>query len=172
MNNAETQKILEHIKTMYGKEYTPDTIKLWAGTLQDISFSEASYALVAWFQTEHWAPWPSDIRAKVYNLKTGPDALASQAWEQLLRALRNAYAPESEKVWEELPDITKQIVGGYATFRAWGNTENSSLESVQRPMFIKRFEELQKRVRKEGSAQERFREPLPSLMTAEQKTID
>ena len=172
MNNAETQKILEHIKTMYGKEYTPDTIKLWAGTLQDISFSEASYALVSWFQTEHWPPLPADIRTKVYNLKTQPDVLASQAWEQLLRALRNAYAPESERVWNELPDITKQIVGGYATFRAWGNTETASMESVQRPMFVKRFEELQNRIRKEGSAQERFREPLPSLMTAEQKTID
>ena len=172
MNNIETQKILEHIKTMYGKEYTPDTIKLWTGTLQDISFSDASYALVSWFQTEHWAPLPADIRAKVYNLKTEPDVLASQAWDQLLRALRNAYAPESERIWNELPDITKQIVGGYATFRAWGNTETASLESVQRPMFVKRFEELQKRVRKEGSAQERFREPLPSLMTAEQKTID
>ena len=172
MNNIETQQILEHIKTMYGKDYTTDTIKLWTGTLQDISFSDASYALVSWFQTEHWAPLPADIRAKVYNLKTEPDVLASQAWDQLLRALRNAYAPESERIWNELPDITKQIVGGYATFRAWGNTETASLESVQRPMFVKRFEELQKRVRKEGSAQERFREPLPSLMTAEQKTID
>ena len=172
MNNIETQQILEHIKTMYGKDYTPDTIKLWTLTMQDISFTEASFALVSWFETEHWPPLPADIRAKIYNLKAEPDVLASQAWEQLLRALRNAYAPESEKIWNELPETTKQCVGGYATFRAWGNTENSSLESVQRPMFIKRFEELQKRIRKEGSAQERFREPLPSLMTAEQKTID
>lgn len=171
MNNAEAQQILEHIKTMYGKEYTPDTIKLWTLTMQDISFTEASYALVSWFGAEHWPPLPADIRAKVYNLKTEPDELASQAWEQLLRALRNAYAPESERVWNELPDITKQIVGGYATFRAWGNTETSSLESVQRPMFVKRFEEMQKRIRKEGANIERFREPLPSLMTAEHTAI-
>ena len=166
MNNAETQQILEHIKTMYGKAYTADTIRLWTMTLQDVPFNDASYALVAWFQTEHWAPLPSDIRAKVYNLKTGPDALASQAWEQLLRALRNAYAPESEKVWEELPEATKTIVGGYATFKAWGNTETTSLESVQRPMFIKRFEELQARNRKEGAAQPKFREPIPALPNA------
>lgn len=172
MNNTETQKILEHIKTMYGKEYTPDTIKLWTGTLQDISFSDASYALVSWFQTEHWPPLPADIRAKVYNLKTEPDVLASQAWDQLLRALRNAYAPESEKIWNELPDITKQIVGGYATFRAWGNTETASLESVQRPMFMKRFEELQNRIRKEGAVMERFREPLPALKGSEHTAIE
>ena len=163
MNNAETQQILEHIKTMYHKEYNVNTIKLWTMTLQDIQYSDASYALVSWFQTEHFAPLPSDIRAKVYNLKTGPDTLASQAWEQLLRALRNAYAPESEQVWNELPEITKEIVGGYATFRAWGNTDTGSLESVQRPMFTKRFEELQRRTRKEGAAQPQFREPLPAL---------
>jgi hypothetical protein len=172
MNNAETQKILEHIKTMYGKEYTPDTIKLWAGTLQDISFTEASYALVSWFQTEHWPPLPADIREKVYNLKTEPDVLASQAWDQLLRALRNAYAPESEKIWNELPDITKQIVGGYATFRAWGNTETASLETVQRPMFMKRFEELQRRIRKEAAVDEKFREPLPALSGSEHTAIE
>ena len=85
--------------------------------------------------------------------------LASQAWDQLLRALRNAYAPESERIWNELPEITKQIVGGYATFRAWGNTETASLETVQRPMFMKRFEELQSRIRKEAAVDEKFREP-------------
>ena len=172
MNNAETQKILEHIKTMYGKEYNADTIKLWTFTMQDISFNDASYALVSWFQTEHWPPLPADIRAKVYNLNTEPDVLASQAWEQLLRARRNAYAPESERVWNELPDITKQIVGGYATFRAWGNTETSSLESVQRPMFVKRFEELQSRIRKEGAVMERFREPIPALHGSEHTAIE
>lgn len=172
MNNAETQKILEHIKTMYGKDYTPDTIKLWAGTLQDISFTEASYALVSWFKHEHWPPLPADIREKVYNLKSEPDVLASQAWDQLLRALRNAYAPESERIWNELPEITKQIVGGYATFRAWGNTETASLETVQRPMFMKRFEELQRRIRKEAAVDEKFREPLPALPGSEHKAIE
>ena len=89
-----------------------------------------------------------------------------------MRALRNAYAPESERIWNELPDITKQIVGGYATFRAWGNTETASLESVQRPMFVKRFEELQNRIRKEGAVMERFREPLPSLSGSEHTAIE
>ncbi len=166
MNNAETQQILEHIKTMYHRDYNVNTIKLWTLSLQDIAYADVSYALVSWFQTEHFAPLPSDIRAKVYNLKTGPDALASQAWEQLLRALRNAYAPESEQVWNDLPEITKEVVGGYATFRAWGNTDTASLESVQRPMFTKRFEEMQRRTRKEGAAQPQFREPLPALPDA------
>ena len=172
MNNIETQQILEHIKTMYGKDYTTDTIKLWTAVMKDISFTDASHALCSWFESEHWPPLPADLRAKIYNLHTEPDVLASSAWNQLLVALRMSYALESEKVWNELPEITRQIVGGYATFRAWGNTETASLESVQRPMFMKRFEELQKRIRKEGAVMERFREPLPALKGSEHTAIE
>ena len=172
MNNIETQQILEHIKTMYGKDYTTDTIKLWTAVMKDISFTDASHALCSWFESEHWPPLPADLRAKIYNLHTEPDVLASSAWNQLLVALRMSYALESEKVWNELPEITRQIVGGYATFRAWGNTETASLESVQRPMFMKRFEELQKRIRKESALPESLREPLPSLSAAEHKAIE
>jgi hypothetical protein len=71
--------------------------------------------------------------------------LAPAAWNQLIRALRQAYSPDSEMYWEQLPDLTKKIVGGYTTFRQWGNTSLETLESVQRPMFLKRFEEYQRR---------------------------
>lgn len=163
MNNSEAQQLLEHIKTIYDKEYTPEKIRLWALILKDISYNDASYALLSWFDSERWAPLPSDIRAKVYNLSNPADALASAAWDQLVRAMHMSYAPEAMQVWEDLPEATRMVVGGFATFREWGNTETSALESVQRPMFIKRFEEMQRRTRKEAAAQEMLREPLPSL---------
>ena len=97
--------------------------------------------------------------------------LASNAWDQLIRALRYSYAPESEDVWRQLPPITKEIVGGYAAFRAWGNTETQALESVQRPMFVKRFEDIQARDRKQSTAPGFFREPRPSLPDQGQKTM-
>lgn len=163
MTNAETQKVLQFIKDLYGKDYTQDTIRLWSHLLQDISYTEASHALTSWFQTERWPPTIADIRAKVFSLTNEPETLASSAWDQLIRALRMSHAPNAESIWNELPDATKMIVGGFATFRAWGNTETASLESVQRPMFMKRFEDLQRRVRKESAATPSLREPLPSL---------
>lgn len=175
MNAIETEKILGFIKTAYkDTEHlnSPKAIELWTMALADISFTDASHAVSAWICEERWPPTIADIRAKVYNLKSEPDVMASQAWNQLLRALRDAYAPNSEEVWNELPEKTRLIVGGYATFRAWGNTETASLETVQRPMFMKRFEELQRRIRKEAAVDEKFREPLPALSGSEHKAIE
>lgn len=166
MNNIETAKIHEFIRTAYrDAEYlnNPEAVELWTRALADISFTDASHAISAWICEERWPPTIADIRAKVYNLRTAPDVLASQAWDQLLRALGLSHAPEAEKIWNELPEATRLVVGGFATFRAWGNTDTASLESVQRPMFMKRFELMQAKTRKEGAIPKPFREPAPSL---------
>ena len=175
MNAIETEKVIGFIKAAYkDTEHlnSPKAVELWSMALADISFTDASHAVSAWICEERWPPTIADIRAKVYNLKTAPDVMASQAWNQLLRALRDAYAPNSEEVWNGLPETTRLIVGGYATFRAWGNTDTASLESVQRPMFMKRFEEYQRRERKEAAIPRGMREPLPSLSGSEHHAIE
>jgi hypothetical protein len=175
MNAIETEKVIGFIKVAYkDTEHlnSPKAVELWSMALADISFTDASHAVSAWICEERWPPTIADIRAKVYNLKSEPDVMASQAWNQLLRALRDAYAPNSEEVWNELPETTRLIVGGYATFRAWGNTDTASLESVQRPMFMKRFEEYQRRERKEAAIPRGMREPLPSLSGSEHTAIE
>ena len=132
-------------------------------------------ASLNYIMTNRFAPTIADLRAYVQDMETALDMLASQAWDQLLRALRYSYAPESEQVWNDLPKITKQCVGGYATFRAWGNTDTASLESVQRPMFLKRYEVIQKRDRIEQTVPEGLRKkPLPAIdtMAGEQKAIE
>ena len=138
-------------------------LDVWARALADLEYTDVSHAITAWILTERWLPTIADIREKCHNLTAPPDALASAAWDQLIRALRRSYAPDSEDVWNQLPPITREIVGGYATFRAWGNTDTGQLESVQRPMFIKRFEQMQARDRKEAAVPQFFREPRPSL---------
>lgn len=168
--------IIRGLTSAYPKDsFIPDeyTFNLWYTTLQDIPYPTLHKASLNYIMTNRYAPSIYDLRAYAQDLDSAIDMLASQAWDQLLKALRNAYAPNSDRVWESLPDITKMCVGGYATFRAWGNTELSALESVQRPMFIKRFEVYQSRERKELSVPEGLRKkPLPVNMTAEQKTID
>lgn len=143
--------------------------------MQDISYPTLHRASLNYIMTNRYAPTIADMRAYVQDMETALETLASQAWDQLLRALRYSYAPESEQVWNELPEITKQCVGGYATFRSWGNTENSALESVQRPMFLKRYEVIQKRDRIEQSVPDGLRKkPLPTIetMAGEQKAIE
>lgn len=143
--------------------------------MQDIPYPTLHRASLNYIMTNRYAPTIADMRAYVQDMETALETLASQAWDQLLRALRYSYAPESEQVWNDLPEITKQCVGGYATFRAWGNTENSALESVQRPMFMKRYEVIQKRDRIEQSVPDGLRKkPLPEIGTkaGTQKAIE
>lgn len=168
MNGRETQRLLENIENSYTglpnpPKFTAQSLEIWARALADIPYTEAMNALAAWVLEERWPPTIADIRAKAYRLKADPEQMASSAWDQLLRALRRSYAPESMEVWEGLPEETRLIIGGYATFRAWGNTETTALESVQRPMFMKRFEELQRRRRKEAATPKALRERLPEL---------
>lgn len=177
MNNAETGMLLKNIEICYGAnsnppKYTNEALEVWARALADISYPEALNALTAWVLEERWPPTIADIRAKVHNLKADPDVAASQAWDQLLRALRMSYAPEAVEVWNQLPEDTRLIVGGFSTFRAWGNTDTAALESVQRPMFVKRFEEIQRKKRKEGAIPRALREPLPRMAAFEPERIE
>lgn len=139
------------------------TFNLWYTALQDIPYPSLNKASTSYIMSNRFPPTIADIRQLAYDLSAQPDELPSAAWNQLLRALREAYAPDSEEVWNQLPDITKKIVGGYATFRAWGNTELSALESVQRPMFVKRFEEYSQRGRQAAAIPQALRKPEPAL---------
>ena len=139
------------------------TFNLWYTALQDIPYPSLNRASTSYIMSNRFPPTIADIRQLAYDLTSQPDELPSAAWNQLLRALRMSYAPDSEDVWNQLPDITKKIVGGYATFRAWGNTELSALESVQRPMFVKRFEEYTQREREAAAIPENLRKPQPAL---------
>lgn len=139
------------------------TFNLWYTALQDIPYPSLNKASTSYIMSNRFPPTIADIRQLAYDLSAQPDELPSAAWNQLLRALREAYSPDSEEVWNQLPDITKKIVGGYATFRAWGNTELSALESVQRPMFVKRFEEYSQRGRQAAAIPQALRKPEPAL---------
>lgn len=180
MNNKisvqDFRTIVRALSAAYPRDnFIPDeySFNLWYTRLQDIPYLTLKRAADNYIMTNRFAPTIADLRSYAQDMETAFDMLAAQAWDQLLRALRMSYAPESEQVWNDLPDVTKQCVGGYATFRAWGNTDTASLESVQRPMFIKRFEVYQSRERKELSVPEGLRKkPLPVNVTAEQRAID
>lgn len=136
---------------------------LWYTALQDIPYPTLNKAATNYIMTHRFPPTIADLRELSYRLSNSAPMLAPNAWNQLIRALRQAYAPNSEDIWDQLPDITKQIVGGYSTFRQWGNTSLETLEGVQRPMFIKRFEEYQRREMTAAITPASVRPPQPAL---------
>ena len=147
-------------------------LNLWYTTLQDIPYPTLSKAATNYIMTHKFAPTIADLRELSYRLSTDAPMLAPAAWNQLIRALRQAYSPDSEMYWDQLPDITKKIVGGYTTFRQWGNTSLETLESVQRPMFIKRFDEYQRREMTEAAIPAGLRTSQPALEETPHAQID
>ena len=144
---------------------------LWYTTLQDIGYPTLNKAAVNYVMTNKYPPTIADLRELSYRLTSDAQMLAPAAWNQLIRALRQAYSPDSETYWDQLPPITKKIVGGYATFKQWGNTSLESLESVQRPMFLKRFEEYQRREMIDKITPVSVRLPQPQIPETPQKNL-
>lgn len=138
-------------------------LNLWYTALQDVPYPTLNKACTNYIMTHKFPPTIADIRELAYRLSTDAPMLAPAAWNQLIRALRQAYSPDSETYWDQLPDLTKKIVGGYSTFRQWGNTSLETLETVTRPMFIKRFEEYQRREAMDAITPIAVRPPQPAI---------
>ena len=137
-----------------GNEYT---FNLWYSTLQDIPYPTLDRAIKSYIMSNHFPPAISDIRQIAYDLDSPADDIAAEEWAKLMKALGYAGSPEAVDHWNRLSEITKEIVGGFSEYVAWANTPTVDLMSVQRPMFIKRYEEAEK-IR-------RFRGAVPSNLT-------
>ena len=167
--------IVKILKAAYPRDnFIPNdyTFSLWYKALQDIQYPTLNKAATNYIMTNKFPPTIADIRSLSYRLTNRPDMLASAAWNQLLRALRQSYSPDAEMYWEQLPERTKLVVGGFTTFRAWGNTSLESLESVQRPMFIKRWEEYQRRDMTQAAIPAGLRTPQPAIEQAPSVQIE
>ena len=124
------------------------TFNLWYSLLQDIDYPTLNKAVRIHMQSSPYVPTVADIRQIAADIKEPPGDAAGVAWEQVMKALARGHATEE---YEKLPEISKRIIGGPATLREWGNTSVETLQSVQRPMFIKRYEVLRERERKQAA---------------------
>ncbi len=160
--------ILKGLKAAYpNNNFIPDeyTMNLWYTALQDIPFPVLNRAAQSYMMSNHFPPTIADIRQCAYDLSAPADDIAAEEWSKLMKALSYAGLPEPEayEYWNRLPDITKEIVGSFTEFKAWSYTETSELMSVQRPMFIKRFEEKTRTMRMRGSVPNNLQTPMKQL---------
>ena len=158
--------IVASLKAAYPKEdfiSSQHTFNLWYTALQDLDYPTLQKAAMAYIMSNHFPPAISDIRQIAYDLDAPADDLAAEEWARLMKALGHAGSPEAADHWDRLPEVTREIVGGFSEFREWANTPTVNLMSVQRPMFIKRFEEVTRRRRLVGSVPESLRIPERSL---------
>lgn len=136
---------------------------LWHTTLQDIPYPTLNRAVQSYIMSNHFPPSISDIRQIAYDLDSPADDLAGEEWAKLMKALGHAGSPEASNYWNRLPAITKEIVGGFSEYKEWANTPTVELMSVQRPMFIKRYEEKERVLRLRGAVPAQLTPPMKQL---------
>lgn len=139
------------------------TFNLWYTALQDIPYPTLNKACTSYIMSQKFPPTIADIRQIAYDLDAPADDLAAEEWAKLMKALGHAGSPEAVDYWKRLPDITKEIVGGFSEYREWANMPTVDLMSVQRPMFIKRYEEKERIRRLRGSVPTSLKPPAKQL---------
>lgn len=146
--------------------------KLWYASLCDLDETALKRAAKQHIMCSPFPPSISELRQRAYDLTADPATSAAVAWDTLMRALSGANSPDSIETWESLPTITKELVGGFRTFRAWSNVPVDQLETVQRPMFIKKYDAVMLRTRQQSATPAPLRNPARSIEGSTMQMIE
>ena len=91
MTRDELKTIIAVISRAYPKLFvTPDKemVDLWFMLLEDIAYSEAQTAVVAWIREEKYPPAISDICGKIFDYKNNSRISGDEAFQLVRQAVR------------------------------------------------------------------------------------
>lgn len=162
--------VMKAIKTLWPDVAKDDyAMNLWYSMLGDIDYPTLSKAVKIHCQQSRFAPTPADIRTIAADIQNGPQEGAALAWENVLKALSRA---DPNEEFAKLPLIVQKVIGGPGTLRAWSRTDTSSLQSVQRPLFLKEYERIRNDERKQVALQPNLRREELPMPTSQQRIAD
>ena len=139
------------------------TFNFWYAALHDLDYVTLKKAAQAYVMTEKFPPTIADIRRLACDMVLPADEIAAEEWNRLMKALGQAGSPDAVERWKKLPEVTREIVGGFSEFREWSLLPATDLMTVQRPMFIKRFEEKERVKRFRGAVPTSLNPPVKRL---------
>ncbi|MCR5810975.1 MAG: hypothetical protein K6G34_06195 [Lachnospiraceae bacterium] len=140
------------------------TFNLWYSALHDFDYVTLNKAAQAYMMLNKYPPTIADIRRIACDMVLPADEIAAEEWNRLMKALGQAGSPDAVERWQKLPEVTREIVGGFSEFREWSMLPITDLMTVHRPMFIKRFEERMK--------QKRLAAPLPVQLRKPERMLE
>lgn len=140
------------------------TFNLWYKALSDFDYVTLNKAAQAYMMLNKFPPTIADIRRIACDMVLPADEIAAEEWNRLMKALGQAGSPDAVERWQKLPEVTREIVGGFSEFREWSMLPITDLMTVHRPMFIKRFEERTK--------QKRLTAPLPAQLRKPERMLE
>lgn len=137
---------------------------LWYSALHDLDYATLKKAAQSYIMLNKFPPTIADIRRIACDMVLPADEIAAEEWNRLMKALGQAGSPDAVERWQKLPELTREIVGGFSEFREWSMLPITDLMTVHRPMFIKRFEERTK--------QKRLTAPLPAQLRKPERMLE
>lgn len=167
MTKKEFAQIVLAIQTYFPKEnlfQTEASITLWYNALQDIEYNVMSTALQKWVATNKWSPSISELRDCCLTVSYGELPDWGEAYESVMRAIRNfGYQRETEAL-ASLDDLTRNVVKrlGYKTL-CMSNIEN---QKTDRANFRMLYEEIAKREREQMQIPVKIRDTIEQTKQA------
>ena len=161
MTRTEFAKIAAAIRAYYPQEnILPNeaAAELWFRQLEDIPYQTAVIALNKWVAVNKWPPSIADIRESALDASTDAIPDWSEAWEQVLTAIRRFGPYRQTEAMESLDDMTRTVVRRLG-FMTLCSSENVAAD---RANFRTIYQIMAERKRRDAQLQEPLRLAIES----------
>ncbi len=161
MTKQEAMGVLAVIRAAYPEFYrnisrqdANDAVDLWASLFAEDDPHLVAEAVKAFIAADErgYPPVPGQIKAKMRLMGTTPSQNEADAWNMVMRAVRNGFYGAREE-FARLPPLAQRIVGSPVRLREWSQISTDELSTVVASHF--------KRAYREAAAYEREVAALP-----------
>jgi hypothetical protein len=170
MDRKEFATFAAALRTFYPKEQllpNQQAMELWYKQLEDIPYHIAETALQKWVATNKWSPSIAEIREAVTDISKERIPDWSEAWENVLKAVRTYGSYQPVEALESLDERTRACVRRIG-FRNICMSENIS---VERANFRRIYEATAERDAQEMALPAPLKEKIAALFGSEQLMI-
>lgn len=119
MSHEEFAKIAMILKTAYPRDEIfrdKETLSVWYEMLKDLPYQQTKLAVTKWIATQKWSPAIAEIREAVFDVTIEKRKDWSEAWQDVIYAIRRWGTWDYEKAMQYLDDLTMSVVkriGGF-----------------------------------------------------------
>lgn len=113
MTKEEFKVLAKGMRAVYTNDrFLPDddSMKMWYSLLQDIPYNIASIAIQKYMLTNKFPPTPSEIREQAMHVQIGNKPLWSDAWGNVLNAIKKYGSYGQAQAMESLDNLTRMAV--------------------------------------------------------------
>jgi hypothetical protein len=140
LTEIEAAKVIATLTAAYPRHEIPEeTTKLYAKFLQDLEYQKAQSAVIRIITNSRFFPTVAEIREAVLKVEQPNLPLPAEAWEEVIRQMRDIGYVGTPKFSHPLIEKAVQAMGG------WISLCQSEDGMVDRAHFLKIFESYKNR---------------------------